>query len=1667
MRRLLPAICFLFFSQNLFSQYFGNEWIQYEQTYYKFQIPDDGLYRITYAVLSNSGFPVNAVNGNQLQLFNRGAEVPIYVTANGLLSESDYIEFYAFRNDGMPDSILYADKSWQANTHLSLFNDTASYYLTWNSQPSSNQIIQVVNNTDNPPAKEPYCWYTASFVGGKARISWVNYSTGPFALSGQSFYNSDFSNCEGYTDNFFNKASKDFVLSTPYPFNSGPQAELKSAVVSWGTTDHVLALSVNSANVYNVSNFGFKMQHIDLDLPATVKPIHPGTTLTYSTAASTSPTTDYASVAWVDLTYAREFNFDNASQLFFSIDGTNAPQYAEISNFNESGSIPVLYDLTNRLRLEAVTENDLHKFLLPAATGRRNLVMAANDPVNVIRQVNTLKEIQFTDFTDAANQGDFIIITHPFFLSDSTGFNHVEAYRNFKNANGYQARMVTIGELYDQFAWGIHEHPASIKRFSDFIINSWPQAERHIFLIGKGIESTGFYNYAPNRAFCFVPTYGNPGSDVLLTAATGSAVPRIPIGRLACLSPEEVGIYLAKAQAVESVQQNPIQTVANKGWMKNAMHLAGGANALDQVVFQGYLNKYKSILSDTLFGANVYSFFKTSTDPIEYIVSTYLDSIISNGVSLITFYGHSSYNSFDFNLDRPEEYNNYGKYPVILTNGCLIGNLFTTTHGISDDFIFAEDRGAIAFLAPSQFSVSTSLDLYSTSFYKNLALDSYNKSLGSLIAETMKDVTNTSSADIDRAVAEQMLLNGDPSVKINAHSKPDYALESGFVSFDPPAVSAGLDSFFLQVVLYNIGRAVSDSIYLDVKRTLPNGSEEFLYHRRIKAPYFNDTIRFAIQTESNFSFGLNQFYIKADAGDSISFQGEIDELSELNNEITTSLFISSEDIVPIFPYDYAIVNDQAVTLTASTVDPFVGQRQYIFQIDTSQQFNSPLLQEKKIVQAGGVLRWQPLLTMKDSTVYYWRTSLDTLYQNQFVWHNSSFIYLPGSSPGWNQSHHYQLLSTIQPNGNVELGDNRLFKFSDDIKTISVYDAFTYYIGGPVPLDDPGYFINGVRMSRVWDCMGYGVTMLFEVIDSVTGLQWMNPNLGGITGLYNSIQCKPTPRSNFFYNTSYTNADVGKFLDTVPDGNYLLMMSVNDPFIRNWDTTMMQYFTDLGLTKINTIETAVPYVAFLKKNDPDYPVYEVAGDTFNSIIDTSFAIEGNWDQGYIQSPLIGPASSWTSLHWKWHDLETGTDSILLQIRGVNYDGMETILAHHVQASDTLIEGIDAKQYPYLKLHLFTADTSLRTPAQLEYWRVNYQPVPEAALNPNAYFVSADTVNQFLPMKLKVAVENVSPWPMDSMLMKYEVTDAINGKYVHYKRYAPLAAHDTMHVSYDFATGSDAYAGLNYVFIEVNPDNDQPEQSHFNNIGIIDFHVVTDEVNPLLDVTFDGIHILDGDLVSAKPEINILLKDESKFLALNDTSLFDIYLVYPDGSKHTMIFDNSTAFFYPADPVNLSKNNVATVVLKKTFMLDGDYQLVVQAYDRSGNASGANLYSITFKVINKPMISNVMNYPNPFTTSTRFVFTLTGSEVPQQMKIQIMTVSGKIIREIFMHELGPIHIGQNITEYAWNGTDQFGDELANGVYFYRVQAKLNGRDIDHYQTGSDAYFKNGIGKMYLMR
>ena len=67
----------------------------------------------------------------------------------------------------------------------------------------------------------------------------------------------------------------------------------------------------------------------------------------------------------------------------------------------------------------------------------------------------------------------------------------------------------------------------------------------------------------------------------------------------------------------------------------------------------------------------------------------------------------------------------------------------------------------------------------------------------------------------------------------------------------------------------------------------------------------------------------------------------VKELSETNNTLTKEFYIFEDEIRPVSPYNYSIVNQQNISFSASTANPLSGQRQYLMEMDTTELFNSP------------------------------------------------------------------------------------------------------------------------------------------------------------------------------------------------------------------------------------------------------------------------------------------------------------------------------------------------------------------------------------------------------------------------------------------------------------------------------------------------------------------------------------------------------------------------------------------------------------------------------------------------------------------------------------------------------------------------------------------------------
>lgn len=1685
MRKLLLPLLFVFCLAGNVQAQLNNSWIDYSKTYYKFLVPTDGLHRISQPVLSGIG--LGNVPAEQFQLWRNGKQVRIYTSAStGPLGSNGYIEFLGKRNTGEEDTPLYRDPYNQLTDSFSLHNDTAAYFLTVNPAGGNLRFETAANNVNgNTLSPEPYFMRTVSHAYKE------KYNRGYAAIVGEYVYSSSFEQGEGWTSN---DAVPGFDLT--YEFNqlnvytAGPANSLSVYISAFGNALYTRNLRVKLFNNVvldsQMNYFTIIKKRID-NLPLSYLQ-SPNYVPVYMNGTSTNPI-DRIVVGEIALTYPSTFNFSLKKKYSFNLGPSSVGNYLEIESFDYGVTPPVLYSLNDGKRYEAdLSVAGKIRFVLPPSTDPKRQFILMNVESSNITNVASLSVKNFVNLTQTSNQGDYLIISNSALYNDGNGVNYVDLYRQYRASvagGSYNAKVFNIEELNDQFAFGIRKHPSAIRDFIRYADRNFTVKPKYAFIIGRGLSSLEYRENAENpvtEKLDLVQTFGWPASDVLLACEPGKNVPLFPIGRLSAVNGTEVKQYFEKVKEYEQVQATPSGAIADKAWMKNIMHIVGGADSLEDDLFNSYLNGYKAIAEDSLFGASVSTFRKASTAAVQQATGQQIEQLISDGVSVISYFGHSSANTLAFNLSSPELYNNPRKYSFFDVSGCSAGNFFifdptrlTGNLSISEKYVLADHRGSIGFLASTHLGIPPFLNFYNTQYYNQFAKTMYGNTIGNQIRQVLNNLgSNPAALDYyTRIHLEEINLNGDPAIKINAFAQPDFVVEDQLVRVSPSVITVADNNFNVSVKMMNIGRVVNDSMRVIVKRQLPNDTIQVLYNQVVPAIKNIDSLSFTIPINSITDKGLNKLIVSLDT------DSRITESYETNNTLTKEFYIFEDEIRPVYPYNYSIVHNQNITFSASTANALGGQRQYVMEIDTTENFNSAFKKQYTTNGVGGLIQFTPgNITFTDSTVYYWRTSMVPLGTNPQIWNGSSFVYIAGSSDGFSQSHYYQHLKSTFSN-TIGLDADRLYRFRQIPRNLLIRTGLYPYIS----YDRINVNIDFDQVEY-YGCK-YG-SLQFLVYDSSTLQPMHNYNTAG-SGRFGSWPiCDPyADGSRHFFEFPYTDPVYRKkamdFLDSIPSGSYVSITNLgwtgNTSFISEWQAdaslygagnTLYHKLKALGFTKIDSFYKNLPFLFVYQKGMASFTPKQTMGATEEDQVEETYVLASKYKDGTIESPAFGPATAWRTLHWWPKSLPPAeNDTTTVQVFGIRSNGARDLLATvTTQALDTTLAFINASVYPYLKLKMYTKDEISTTPAQLKYWRINADYVKEGAVAPNIFYSMKDTVDQGEKINFALAFKNISPVGFDSIKIKFVITDRNNAPHViSLPKAKPILQGDTVTVRYSIDTKD--YPGNNTLYLMFNSDADQPEQALFNNFVYKDFYVKEDKFNPLLDVTFDGVHILNRDIVASKPEIMVKLKDESRFMALSDTALLKVQVRYPDGTLHNYFFGPEMIF----TPANLtSGQNTATIEFKPYFPDDGEYELIVSGKDVVGNRAGNLEYRVTFTVINKPMISNMLNYPNPFTTSTAFVFTVTGSEVPQNIRIQIMTITGKVVREITKAELGPIHIGRNITEFKWDGTDSYGQKLGNGVYLYRVITNLDGKSLDKYKADgdrTDKYFNKGYGKMYLMR
>lgn len=1627
MRIIKLTFLLIFISSITFAQQnpYGNEWVKSNQTYAKIKITEKGVYKITYTQLQALGLFANGNNPNSFQIFYLGQEVPLSIEgdADNSFDASDYITFYGNPDNASLEKSLYPTGQ-QPNSQISLFDDAATYYLTYNATANGKRFQNMSLNA-NGITPENYILY-------KSQTNFANqYYPGLYVLDVMTF--SDYIDGEGYLgDNFGLGSTQTFNLNTPNFLNASNYNPLIESYVAGRSNasstnqngnNHHLNLTIGNTLVKDTIYRGYSTLRISENISNLN--LSSSTSVNFKSINDLGATTDFQAPSYVRITYPRSLDATNFISLNFRMNSANSNPLLSFINTQSWGNSYVV-DIANLKLYKGIKNGSTSSFVVDK-TDNELFVYNETAIKNTI-----LETIKFNLINPQSSTAKMLIITHSSLLAAASNI------ATYKIGSGTPSSVITIEQLYDQFGYGIHSAIA-IRNYCKYLLDKAPVKPEFLFLIGKGYELSKIHLSDEK-----IPTMGFPPSDISITSKLidNNLAPALATGRLSAQTPEEVNTYLEKIKLYEN-QPNEI-------WRKNIINIAGGANSSEDAYFSQSLTNFSNISSKEFFGTKTISYFKKVSDPITTNLTEKINTSIEDGAAMLTYLGHGSSISTAVSIGNPNAINNSNKLLFYYINGCSTGNAFATT-SLGETYIFQKDRGAIGWIGTSSEGVASYLTGFGAQFYQNSFKTNYGKSIAQNLASSIRAYANENDA-LNKIHAQQFIYLGDPTLKFYSPDKPDYEIKNQDISISEPNITANSPNFNLKIIVRNNGKALTNNLKVSVVRTLSDNSIINSQAQTFNPVFNTDTLLFKIDNNIINGAGTNKFAIKIDS------DNEIDEFNEQNNTATFENFFPSNGITIISPINFAIVGSQNPELKVQANNLFSKNLNFIYEIDTLNTFNTNWKKTSGLINANSLANWKPGSIFENNKVYYWRARLNIAINNGGEWQNGSFTFIENEGDGFNQAHYQQFGNLTL--SNIEL-NNKNFEF-----TKTAFPIFIQTRGNTAPT-------NTERRLRVSITVG---ALSFNS-NEFTGLAIAAFDPANSRKLYSypsqynfSNDGGVTKTGQFFFDTNNSSQldSLAFYLNNIPKGFYVTGLSGANFSGKNLPQNIKNSFTSLGLIKYDNINNGEPYIFVSEKGNLTSPLLKEVTADYNSptppqsqYVSLNIDFLNNFNAGFYESEKIGPSTNWASAYLNFKS--NTNDVISNSIIGVTESGIETTLKNNLNKSVIDISDIDAAKYPFIRIKSNITNDIDKNAAQLLSYKVLYQSYPELSFNPEIFNdFYAKELNEGDSLKLTTAISNLKNLISDSISVNYKITKAnrtvISGVAGSYK---PLDKNNNF--NFKFKYSSLGLAGDNILQLTLSPKN-RKDLLDFNNVVSYPFKVIKDQKNPLVDILFDGKHIINGETVSPKPVINISINDENKYLLLNDTSSVDVYIKKQVGDFKRISFSSNKLTIQKSAT---SENNTIIYSYQPDILEDGTYTLKIKAKDKSGNFLDNDL-ATDFEVVNEQTITNILPYPNPVVNSTRFVFNITGLKVPDKIRIQISTATGKIVRVINKNELGNLKIGNNISDFSWDGTDTFGDRLANGVYFYQVFVENNdGSAVNKREIQSDAYFKKNIGKIYLMK
>ncbi len=699
----------------------------------KMWVDVEGLYQVSYEMLSAAGAVFSGVDPNTFQIQTQGSEIAIEVTGagDGSFDPGDQVIFY-----GEPVDTRYTGSnvywlSWgessgtrMSSESVSTKTGNSSEHFLANKRIETNTIYQsTIYDTRGDH------WFWAFITASTAPVNWT------------------------------------YVFQVNEPdITTSDNAVLSGSIKSqYATPKHHTKIYLNEHFIgegyYNTGT------QFDFSFPFPNNYLLQGdNTLRVEIPVDGGITRDSILINWFELDYWHTFRAEQ-DQLKFKSEVSGTYEYF-VDNFSVDQIS--LYDITNPAEPSRMVDFTL----TPSGSGYAVNFTASTDSQHEYLAINPSQSMAPariavetpSNLKSAANGADYLLISHADFLSE------MQQLANWRSNQGLRVAIVDVQDIYDEFNNGVLD-PTAIRDFIAFAYQSWqPPAPKYVLLAGDGHNDPR--NYKGTNEPIYIPAYILPVDNYLYETASDNRYvtvsgtdnfPDLMIGRLPIKTSAEAAAYISK---LINYEQAPYSVE----WNENVLFVSDNPDSGgDFISYSEEIANY--YLPD---GYNSRKVYLGNTHPTATAARAAIVENINQGNLIVNYTGHGFQTAWaSENLLTTAAVNsltNTDKPAFFAMMACLTGFFQNPSTPTTDKSSLAEvltkanNKGAVVSWASSGMGLAAGQSLLNKGLYQAILYAGENRVGEAVMQAKLYLVSNSQSY---RDLLDLFTLFGDPATNLN------------------------------------------------------------------------------------------------------------------------------------------------------------------------------------------------------------------------------------------------------------------------------------------------------------------------------------------------------------------------------------------------------------------------------------------------------------------------------------------------------------------------------------------------------------------------------------------------------------------------------------------------------------------------------------------------------------------------------------------------------------------------------------------------------------------------------------------------------------------------------------------------------------------------------------